>query len=158
MLTLEGLNNHLVIIDYEARANEWRRVINIYRSFNPEGATAREAFTKQLDIVKNSFNKNSMLMGDFNLNENRKFDVNFAHAGLFEIFEEKLGQLDMIQMVMFDTWSRAGGNDFRSSLLDHIYVKDTSLIKDINQVKPCFGDHVMVIANIEGKKNAEKQY
>ena len=61
-------------------------------------------------------------MGDFNLNENRKFDVNYAYAGLFDIFEEKLGHLDLIQMITFDTWSRLVGNVFRSSLLDHIYV------------------------------------
>ena len=89
------------IIDFETNQGEWKRLINIYRSFNPTHVTAKEGFTEQLNMIRNAFNKNTMLIGDFNLNENKRFDINYAHAALFETFEEKLGYLNLIQLVTF---------------------------------------------------------
>ena len=38
---LEGHNSHMVIIDLENEAECKKRIINIYRSFNPNGETAK---------------------------------------------------------------------------------------------------------------------
>ena len=63
---LEGKDSNVVIIDLldERRT----KVINIYRSFNPVGMTARNKFLQQLKIVKHAFTNNSIILGDFNLN------------------------------------------------------------------------------------------
>ena len=34
----------------------------------------------------------------------------------------------------------------RSSLFDHIYVKNVELIQNFSHVKPCFGDHELIMA------------
>ena len=45
---LEGIDSHLVIIDIEG-ISDIKRIINVYRCFNPEGnTTAREKFRNQL--------------------------------------------------------------------------------------------------------------
>ena len=76
----------------------------------------------------------------------KRFDVNYQRNDLFNMFEEKLGNLDLVQSVNFDTWERLVGSSLRSSLLDHIYVKEYGLVRNLSFVKPCFGDHVMVMA------------
>ena len=39
-------------------------------------------------------------------------------------------------------------NCFRESLLDHIYVNDPTVSKSITTVKPCLGDHLLVIMEL----------
>ena len=38
------------------------------------------------------------------------------------------------------------GTQLRSSILDHIYVKNVSLVKNVMHIKPCFGDHELILA------------
>ena len=155
MANLEGINNHLVIIDVEVNTNESRRVINIYRSFNPHEVSPATSFLNQLNVCGDSFNKNTVLIGDFNLNENKKHDVNYPHAGLYDMLDEKLGHLNVVQLVTFDTWSRMVGTRFQSSLLDHIYVVRPDIVQNITHKRPCFGDHELVMATIDGRKMSQ---
>ena len=134
---LEGVNNHLVIIDVNSGVINKKRLINIYRSFNPYGITAKEGFSRQLDRIKLAFNGDSILLGDLNFDLNRKFDLNYGRGDLFDLFDEKLGDLFLVQLVNFNTWTRMVGLQLRSSMLDHIYVKDINLVKNIMHVKPC---------------------
>ena len=53
-IDLEGKNNHLVIIDIEQ--NPKMRIINIYRSFNPQ----REKFKYQLQLTRNALNESTI--------------------------------------------------------------------------------------------------
>ena len=45
----------------------------------------------------------------------------------------------------FDTWSQIVNGVKRSSMLDHIYVKDRSTVKNLSFKAPTFGDHVFAI-------------
>ena len=73
---LEGLDSNLIIIDLEDKSKT--RIINVYRSFSPEGGISqRDKFKYQLSIIKKSFhNVNCILLRDFNLNSARCNDVN----------------------------------------------------------------------------------
>ena len=64
-----------------------------------------------------------IVVGDFNLDYKKKYDVNYCNANLIEIFDEKLEDLNLIQLVKFDTWSRIVGLECRSSVLDHIWTE-----------------------------------
>ena len=107
----------------------------------------KDQFEKQLDLIKLSFNNDTILMGDLNLDYNKRFDVNYQRENLFGLFENKLGELNLLQLVNFDTWSRLVGLTLRSSLLDHIYVSSVDLVSNITHEKPCFGDHDLVMAH-----------
>ena len=67
---------------------------------------------------------------------------------MFEIFDEKLDDLNLIQLVNFDTWSRIVGLESRSSVLDHVYVNCVGLVRNVSHLKPIFGDHELVTAEL----------
>ena len=78
--------------------------------------------------------------------------VNYASSSLFEDFEEKLSDLNLIQLVQCNTWSRIVNNSFRESLLDHIYVTDPTICNNLTTLKPCFGDHLLVMVELNLSK------
>ena len=118
---LEGLNSHTIIIDLISKNKNKKRMINIYRSFNPNEETAKELFVRQLEILKNAFNNNTVILGDLNLDYKTRFDLTYQRKNYFELFEEHLGRFNLLQLVTFDTWSRLVGLNLRSSILDHIF-------------------------------------
>ena len=144
---LEGIDSNLIIIDILGSSTT--RIINVYRSFNPQnGISQREKFKYQLSIIKEAFTKGTIILGDFNLDYFKKHSVNYTSSRMFEDFEEKLSDLDLIQLVRCNTWSRIVNNIFRESLLDHIYVNDPTICSDVTTLKPCFGDHKLVMIEL----------
>ena len=89
-----------------------------------------------------------MILGDFNLDFRKKDDVNYSNADLFNIWDSRFDGLGLLQLVKFSTWSRMVGMTLRSSILDHIYVNDVTLVTNISQLKPIFGDHKLVMAEL----------
>ena len=59
-------------------------------------------------------------------------------------------------MVDFASWSRMVGPKLRSSILDHIYVKDPVIIRNLKSTRPYFGDHLVVEFCVKGSKNKPK--
>ena len=78
----------------------------------------------------------------------KKHCINYSSRSLFEDFEETWSDLNLIQLVECTTWSRIVNNCFKESLLDHIYVTDPTISKSITTVKPCFGDHLLIITEL----------
>ena len=72
----------------------------------------------------------------------------FKQANLFEVFDSRLDDLNLIQLVNFDTWSRMVGLVVRSSIRDHIYVNRVGLIHNLKHLTPVFGDHVLILADV----------
>ena len=80
---LEGINSHLVVIDI--LDNKHTRLINIYRSFNPqESISPREKFKQQLELIRLAMTHETIILGDFNIDFNKRFTVDFVHRRLFE--------------------------------------------------------------------------
>ena len=79
---LEANNSGLVIIDVKLKT--LTRIVGVYRVFNPPGGqTQRQYFTNQLQLIKQATeqaaNMNVVILGDFNLNEELKFNTNYSH-------------------------------------------------------------------------------
>ena len=55
-------------------------------------------------------------------------------------------------MIDFETWSRLIGNELKASILDHVYIRDPTLIKDIKSITPVFGDHRLIMIDIDEVK------
>ena len=72
---------------------------------------------------------------------------------MFSDFDEVLAEFELIQLVKFETWSRMVGTERRSSILDHIYIKDPTLVSALKYVNPFFGDHVLLEFLVNAKKN-----
>ena len=154
----EGNNSHLVIIDINDQFKT--RIINIYRSFNPPlGLTQKTFFEMQIELIKNATNPQTIIVGDLNLDYNKRFDVQYSHKHYFKILEELIDEKNLIQIVNFDTWSRNINNIQKSSLLDHIYLSNPTKVNNLKSQIPPFGDHVLITFNIHSKiKNIPEIY
>ena len=51
-------------------------------------------------------------------------------------------------MIDFVTWSRMVGLEIRSSILDHVYIRNSVKIEEIKHFTPCFGDQKLIIATL----------
>ena len=144
---LEGVNSNLVIIDIEQKPK--KRIINVYRSFNPQGGmTQREKFLYQLQLIKNAIIEGTIVLGDFNVDDGKRLDPNYAHSNYFDDIDETFSQYGFLQLIDFITWSRHINNVLKTSILDHLYVMDATTVSNINSCKPCFGDHMLIFFNI----------
>ena len=73
----------------DSMRNEPKRIINIYRSFNPQdGSTPKSNFISQLLLIKEAYQKNSIVLGDFNLNLLMRDNHNYDGYDMFAVFEE----------------------------------------------------------------------
>ena len=95
------------------------------------------------------------VFGDFNLNYEKINDDNYSHNFLFQDFEDVLSTSNFVQIVNFVTWSRMVGIERKTSVLDHIYVKDPTIITNLKCIEPFFGEHLLVefCANVSKSKN-----
>ena len=141
---LEGLNSHLVILDiYGLRE---MRIINVYRTFNPQNDTSALNFFKyQIELIKASFTENTILLGDFNLDWNKKGLNSYPFNHYFNYMDDNFSNLNLVQMVEFPTWSRSVNGTHRESILDHIYTANPTSFSNLYSKTPIFGDHVMLM-------------
>ncbi len=150
---LEGTNSGVMIIDIMLKHKY--RIINVYRSFNPPGGeTQRQMFTRQLDLIQIAAVEDpeykSIILGDFNLDDNKKYMNSYSHKLYFEELNEKIENKGFIQMVEFETWTRLVNGTWRSSILDHIYTQDATIVKDICPLEVITGDHKVIVFILEG--------
>ena len=141
----EGTNSHVIIINLNDQVRT--KIINIYRSFNPPGAhTQKSFFEMQLSIIKNASNPNTIILGDFNLDHAKKFDVTYSHKLYFRALNETIPEFH--QIVTFATWSRTVNNIIKESILDHIYTKKPVNISNLTCNLIAFGDHNLITFEI----------
>ena len=153
---LDGTNSNIMIVDIIHSVTT--RVINIYRSFAPQNnVKQREKFRYQLGLIKEAMTQNTIILGDFNIDDGKRFDVNYAYKNYFTDFDEILADFGLIQLVEFETWSRLVGNSLKSSILDHIYVTDVTRVSNITATKPCIGDHLLITFTISSTKQKLKE-
>ena len=104
-LDLEKEDHHIVIIDVIASKNF--RLINLYRSFRPQGGMSPETFfISQLGVVKNAQSKDCLVMGDFNLDVNMSMRPDYSYKSTLNHLTEFANFNNLTQMVNFNTWSR----------------------------------------------------
>ena len=58
-----------------------------------------------------------ILLGDFNLDENKRYINNYSHKQYFEDLNDTVDPFGMIQFVDFNTWSRLVSGVWRFSSL-----------------------------------------
>ena len=120
---LELRNNGMIVLDINMESKY--RLINIYRSFNPtDGSSQRDFFINQLLMIKAALERSNeripIVVGDFNLDENKKFKNDYAYKSYYDLLDEHFDPLNLVQLVEFETWSRLVNGTWRSSGLDHM--------------------------------------
>ena len=141
---LEKENLHIIILDVESSPPA--RIITIYRTFNPQcGCTPRENFRKQLNTISNATTTSTILLGDFNLDENKRHSADYNQRLLFQDLEELIGHHHYDQHVKEATWERVIQDQVKNSILDHIYCTDNTIVDSVLYKDTIYGDHKMVI-------------
>ena len=124
---LEKNDCHIVIVDVLATVKF--RIINVYRSFHPLGGiSAGDFFNTQLAIIRNALCKNCFVMGDFNLDDGANLRQDYSNKTLLKTLKDFTTELNLLQIVDFNTWSRTINGIKKESLLDHIYLKNVANI------------------------------
>ena len=145
---LEGINSHLIILDVVGTRKF--RLINLYRCFNPlNHVTPRDFFRNQLNLIKAAYTRNTIVLGDFNLDWAKKGNHSYPFKRDFEDMDEIFNELNFDQLVNFPTWSRMVNNIHKESILDHIYVTNPLSTTNIMHSKPTFGDHEIITFNYD---------
>ena len=148
---LETQGIHAMIIDLNDVKHT--RVINIYRSFNPlNNQNQREYFNSLLALINSNSNQNSIIIGDFNLDYSKKYDISYSHKHYFTALEDALSGQNLIQLVNFPTWSRSINGVQCSSIIDHVYVNDPTKITTLLSITPPFDDHTLILFSIRSTK------
>ena len=112
---LETDGIHAIIIDLKD-VNK-TRIINVYRSFNPpNNLSQREYFDSLLELLSQNANLNTILIGDFNLDFRKRFDITYSHKQYYLALNESLP--DFMQVVNFPTWSRTINNVHHESIIE----------------------------------------
>ena len=151
---LEESNMGIVIIDLLGPNNYC--IVNIYRSFNPaNGITPLRFFESQLAIIKRavttSNNKKIVVSGDFNLDDSKRHALDYRNKIFFERLNQICDETNLIQLIEQPTWKRIVNNSVKTSILDHIYVKNPNDVTNIEMYEPLFGDHKLVTFNISAR-------
>ena len=109
------------------------------------GVSQKDFFITQLSTIKNAIEESReripIVLGDFNLDENKKYRIDYAYRSYYESLDEHFDQLNLVQLVEFETWSRLVQGTWRSSILDHVYTNDGTVINELNAVDSVIGDH-----------------
>ena len=152
---MEKENYHLLIIDVTTEKTIC--IINIYRSFRPPELIAPSTFfNTQLELIKSSLTDSTYVLGDFNLDAKMDLRRDYAYRNDLLNLNNFALDADLSQIVNFDTWSRVVNGVNKSSLPDHIYVKDCSTVRNLTFKVPTFGDHLFIILEIEMKEFTPK--
>ena len=145
---LEENNMHLIIIDIKTNVSV--RLISLYRTFRPtDGKTPTEFFQKQIEIIERNRTPRTIIVGDFNLDANMQFRLDYPHKHLYNFLNEFIVKFNFNQIVDFSTWSRTINNIQKESILDHVYTNDFLILEKCHFLTPNFGDHLIVVIDLK---------
>ena len=149
-LDIERKNLHVIVIDLNDPART--RIINVYRTFSPQtNQTQKEHFMAQVALISSIITKNTIILGDFNLDHKKRFDINYSHKNYFIILNQMITDHHLSQIVNFNTGSRVINNIHHSSLIDHIYVNSAVNTLNLASYTPPFGDHLLITFTVNSK-------
>ena len=105
---LEKADLGVIIVDLQLSRKY--RIISLYRVFTPNfQVTQYEYFKNQMDVISVACTDKSytcIILGDFNLDENQKNNSKYSHNRYFNLLQDKFNELNLIQLIKFNTWSR----------------------------------------------------
>jgi exonuclease III len=124
---------------------------SVYRTYKlTHKASHKEAIEEQIGILGALLDTgaDTLIVGDFNLDYRKRNDVSYHLRHLYEEWITFEQEHQLLQMVDFATWQRTNGNQIISSILDHVYTNNISLIESVEEAGYVVGDHCPVITTL----------
>lgn len=147
---MEKQDGHVILISIKNKLKVIQ-LASVYRTYKlTTKTTHKEEFADQLAVLKSFLETNlpTVVVGDFNLDYNKKGQLNYNHHEMFNLLDELEGDQNLTQLVRFDTWRRVVRGELKSSLLDHIYENSSGLVNHINEISTSTSDHTPIQLNI----------
>ena len=144
MVKNEITNNTLELISIKI-ANT--TLNGIYRPFKiPYHNNQMEYMTELIDeLEKTPKTKYELLIGDFNLDLQKKTNQNYQLRNLFDKLDEYTDSRYMINIKTEPTWQRIFLNSLKESTLDHVYTNHIPMIKRTLNERQCISDHNLIL-------------
>ena len=146
----EEPNMHIIMISIKEN-NKEIQLASIYRTFKlTTRNTHKEEFKDQLELIQNFFGNDlpSILLGDLNLDYNKKGLLNYNHHAMMTLLDELENELHLTQLVKFNTWRRVVKGELKTSLLDHVYENEHGLVENIEEISSSTSDHTPLLLNV----------
>ena len=151
----EKPNTHVILVSIKEN-NKIVQLASIYRTYKlTTRNTHKEEFADQLEVIKNFFSngKSSILLGDLNLDYNKKGHLNYNNHALSTLLDEFENECHLTQLVKFDTWRRVIRGELKTSLLDHVYESECGLVENIEEVSSSMSDHTPLLMTLALRTN-----
>ncbi len=115
---------HIVLLRTECN-KKFVYLASIYRTYKLTGHESHlQAFQEQIDVLQlfmyANQGENIIIMGDMNLDEQRRSDRSYNLHQLYQIWDEFERERNLTQMVKFSTWTRHAVT-LCQSIIDHVY-------------------------------------
>ena len=148
--TKEEENSHVILISI-VENNKTIQLASVYRTFKlSSNKTHKEEFADQLRVIRGFLqnNKASLVLGDLNLDYNKKGLLSYNHHAMFTQLEELENAMNLYQLVKFNTWRRVVNGELRTSLLDHVYENVHGLVESIAEISTSTSDHTPLLIEV----------
>ena len=146
----EQENSHVILISI-TQNNKTIQLASIYRAFKlSSNKTHKEEFADQLKVIKGFIEneKASLIIGDLNLDYNKKGLLSYNHHAMFTQLDELENEMNLSQLVNFNTWRRIVNGELRTSLLDHVYENVHGLVENISAISTSTSDHTPLLIEV----------
>jgi len=151
MLDIEESDNHVITL-FLPKMDIC--IASVYRTYQlTVKSNHHSAFTDQIGVIEKLLRrgKRSIILGDFNLDHNRRGDPSYHHSRLYELWKETETRHQLLQLVNFPTWSRLDRGTLKTSVLDHVYTNNNGLIDSISELSAIISDHCPIMATLSSK-------
>ena len=151
----EKPNCHVILITVKEN-NKLIQLASLYRPFKlTTRNTHKEEFADQLEILRTHLDSGlpSILLGDFNIDYNKKGHPNYNNHVLCSMLDEFENERHLSQLVKMNTWRRIVSGKLKTSLLDHVYENTSGLIENITEISTSTSDHSPLLINLVMKIN-----
>jgi exonuclease III len=129
-------------------------IASVYRTYQlTTKLDHHSAFVDQIGVIEELLHKGkkSVILGDFNLDHNRRGDPSYHHSRLYELWKETETRHQLLQLVDFPTWSRIDRGTLKTSVLDHVYTNNNGLIDTISELSVITSDHCPILVTLSSK-------
>jgi endonuclease/exonuclease/phosphatase family metal-dependent hydrolase len=146
----EQENSHVILISI-VESNKTVQLAAVYRAFKlTSNQTHKEEFADQLKVLREFLQneKASLVLGDLNLDYNKKGLLSYNHHAMFTQLEELESEMNLSQLVKFNTWRRVVNGVLKTSLLDHVYENVSGLVENVDEISTSTSDHTPLLIDV----------
>ena len=76
------------------------------------------------------------------------FKSSYNHHAMFTQLEELESEMNLSQLVKFNTWRRVVNGVLKTSLLDHVYENIHGLVENIDEISTSTSDHTPLLIDV----------